>query len=207
LKDILRKNDSFKSIHVTNTSSGLLEPEARRTAENERLGNYSKGLAGEFRPIHGYIAKSTQLLGLSRELPKGYYVDKYGDVAIVFKDEIIQRTSFTVGDSLDYSDVRAVPLENPNGDCFPLGRPIVRENLENPNSITRKMIRRQDPLNKEFEDCSPYLDAQIHYGASLKHVEKCILTGQAAEDQELIKLLQGLNITFEIVTEPPKTSS
>lgn len=206
LKDIIKRRDSFKSLHVTNMSSGLLDRQARRIAEKERLGNYSQDLADEVRPIHGYIATSTQPLGLYDPFFKFYFVDKYGDVAAVFEDELMRRTSFTVGDSLDNSDVRAVPLEHPNGDCFPLGLPIIsREDLKKPDSLLSKIIKSRDPLNKRFEDCIPYLDSQYHYGVSLQHVEKFIITGQAAKDEELIELVQKQNIPFDIIL--PKTSS
>jgi hypothetical protein len=186
LEHIITTNDSFKSMHVTNTSDGLLDNETRITAERDRIGNYSLNTPPEDRPIFGYVATSKQPLDKIG-------LDQYGRIAIVFKDEVKQRTTFTVGDSLDNLSVRSVPLETPNGDCFPLWPPVkVTDSIET--------IMKRDPLNKRFEDLPSYVEAQIHKGVagvSLKDVERVILAGDTSHDKELIRLLDKAKIPYQ----------
>jgi hypothetical protein len=205
LKGIIERNDSFKSIHATSTSNilsnsitciddvirldtttrldtvKLIETIISLNIEKIRIGNYRSKVPGELRPIYGYIATSEQPLGSPG---KEHYLDQYGHVAIVFKDEVRRRTSFMVGDSL-VDEALAVPFESPNGDCFPLGPPI-----------TAMDIRQRDPLSKGFGDWIPYVEAQIHYGASLQDVEYVVLAGSAAYDKDLIALLQKYDISI-----------
>ncbi len=184
LKSIIRDNDSFKSIHVTDST--VVGIQVRRNVEKERIGNYGPDVPDELRPIHGYIATHERPLG--ERIEQCYYLWPYGDVALVFKEEVKKYTSFTVGDSLN--NVRAVPLENPNGDCFPL-----EHSLTEKDSITT--IREHDPLNKQLGDWIPYIEAQIHYGASLKDVERAIITGTAAYDDALPRMLDKANIPYQ----------
>jgi hypothetical protein len=212
LKIVLANNDRFKSLFEANTSNGPLteerriaEREERRLVEKVCLGNYNPGLANELRMIYGYIAKGNQLFG---PISQRSYLDKYGNIAIIFKDYVKQRTSFTIGDSLSHSNssnVRAVPLENPNGDCFPLKD--ARRVKDEINRLGLSLIiDTLDPLNKHFNDFTPYIEAQIHYGAHPKEIKKVLLTDSASKDEELIQLLEKRKIPFEILAAPSKSS-
>jgi hypothetical protein len=189
LKHIITTNDSFKSMHVTNTSSGLLDTETRITAERDRIGNYSLNTSPDDRPIFGYIATSEQPLDKIG-------LDQYGHIAIVFKDEVKRRTTFTVGDSIDNPSVRSTSLGAPNGDCFPLWPPVnVMDSIET--------IRKRDPLNRQFKDLVSYVEAQIHkgvYGVSLEDVECIILTSDASQDSELINQLGKIGIPYQMAS-------
>ena len=198
LKRVLANSDRFKSQFETKTSNGTLDLEARRISEKEHLGNYNPDLPDKSRMIYGYIAKKNNLLGEYDPWLERYTLDQYGDVTIVFKDDVKRRTSFIMGDSLAYSNCRAVPLENPNGDCFPLEHPRrIQKDVEQLGFS--RVIKALDPLNEEFNDVFPYIEAQIHYGAHPKDIKKVILTGPDSKDEKLIQLLQAGSIPLEIL--------
>jgi len=190
LQKIIETGDySFKSIHVMNTSNSLPEMQVRRNVEKFRLGNYSQDVPDKDRPIHGYIASGELPLGVRKDQYNA--LNWYGNVAIVFKGEVKRRTSFTVGDSYGPDEVRAVPLEKPNRNCFPL-----RSLEESLDGDLIKDISEQDPLNKQFGDWAPYIEAQIHYGVSLEDVEMVVLTKAAADNNELIAELEKARIPY-----------
>ncbi len=201
LKQILKETDPnkrrFMSQFETGTSNGLLDLDfyKRRIVERNTLGNYDLEMKDNSnRIIYGYLAKPDQVRGLYDEQGKCYHLDKYGDVVIIFEktEELKRRTSFTVGDSLDYTgSVRGVPYEKPNGECFAWGRPRLCLDENYP-------LKGFDPLNiEEFDALPVYVEAQIHYGVSLKHVARVVLTGKSAQDQELIDLLKENKISVK----------
>ncbi len=202
LKIVLANDDRFKSLFETNTSNGALteerriaEREERCLIENISLGNYHPDLANGLRMIYGYIAKENQLLG---PISQRSYLDRYGDITVVFNNEIKRRTSFTIGDSLTYSNsatVRAVPLENPNGDCFPLKDRRRVEGEINRLGLSL-IVDLLDPLNKHFNNFTPYIEAQIHYGAHPKEIKNVLLTDLASKDEELIQLLEEEKLPY-----------
>jgi hypothetical protein len=183
----------------TGTSNALLDLDfyKRRIVERNTLGNYDPETTDNGnRIIYGYLAKPDQVRGPYDEQGKYYRTDQYGDVVIVFEktEELKRRTSFTVGDSLDYTGrVRGVPYENPNGDCFAWGKPRWPDEVDSLN------IKGEfDPLNiEEFDALPVYVEAQIHYGVSLKQVARVVLTGKSAQDQELIDLLREHKISVK----------
>jgi hypothetical protein len=201
LKQILKDTDPnkrrFMSLFETGTSNGLLDLDfyKRRIVERNTLGNYDLEMKDNSnRIIYGYLAKPDQVRGLYDEQGKYYHLDQYGDVVIIFEktEELKRRTSFTVGDSLDYTgSVRGVPYEKPNGECFAWGRPRLCLDENYP-------LKGFDPLNiEEFDALPVYIEAQIHYGVSLKHVARVVLTGKSTQDQELIDLLKENKISVK----------
>lgn len=97
----------FKTQYETRESNGAYKPYLRRTRELAFLGVPQDTKASE-RPIYGFLA--TQVDGTTPNT-SGYNRDKwnvantavgqYGEVRVVLKDDVRERTSYTIPDSLD----------------------------------------------------------------------------------------------------------
>lgn len=97
----------FKTQYETRESNGAYRPYLRRTRELAFLGVPQDTKASE-RPIYGYLA--VQVDGITPNT-SGYNRDKwnisndsvtqYGEVRVVLNDNVRERTSYTIPDSLD----------------------------------------------------------------------------------------------------------
>lgn len=143
----------FKTQFETKTSGGSLAPSTRANAEQIMFG-YPKNLPVEKRPVYGYLEGST---------PEGGWVDQYGDTTVRLKDDVRDRTTFTLNDSLGPAldhHLLPTPLTDPNS-----------------NSITMD-IYKSDPLKQgaTLEDISSfYAEAQIHGGVTVNDIEEVVL--------------------------------
>jgi len=149
LEYMLRTNSSIKNMFETMTSSGTFDIEARQNSEKQ-LGNYDKNTDPRLRIIYGFLYENDQV----ENSYTNALLEQFGDSTLVYEKEIRRRTSFTVGDAFPYTVgsclyAKSVPVERPNGDCFPFG-------------ITEKDILDIEDINDLFPYL--YLDAQIHYG-------------------------------------------
>jgi len=90
----LLQGERLKSLFETGTSSGLVDPNRRALVENELFGIPKKD-RHTVRPAYGYLHPDESGRVLGDE------VWPYGDIAVRFKSDILERTTFTGGDSLD----------------------------------------------------------------------------------------------------------
>lgn len=99
----------------------------------------------EGRPVYGYMAKKGIVNGKSELL------QQYGNVAIVLKDSVRDRTTFTVGDSLDDINMVGMSYEIPDGDKIWTGRGAPSK-IDDPKIQSSTAIANENDLLSLFED-------------------------------------------------------
>jgi hypothetical protein len=105
--DAILSEGALKNQYQSGESGGMYAPEKRRMYETAYLG-VAVDTSAKDRPIYGYVfdpsATGRELASLGNGM-----VDQYGDVRLVLKPEVRDRTTITGGDSLDKKGL-AVPL-------------------------------------------------------------------------------------------------
>jgi len=108
------KEGRYKTQFETGTSSGQLDPDLRRRVETQLFG-YHPSTDPTKRPVYGYLAKGGELNETILDEVGGY-----GNVHVVLKPDVNQRTTFTGVDSL-FPRIDAAPLNAPTKDVIPPG--------------------------------------------------------------------------------------
>lgn len=88
----------FKTQHETGTSNGMLDPTRRDEREAQMFG------VPMTRPFYGYV------LHPNAEGERPTYQSSYGEVAVVFNDDVRMRTTITGGDSLTRAATAPLPV-------------------------------------------------------------------------------------------------
>lgn len=158
--------------------------EQRRHAERDMFGIDDSETSG--RPVYGYIAGRGK--GLD---PDNWGLEQYGSTAIVLKDSVRERTTFTTGDSLDngYSG-GAYMYKMPDGTMLEAGR-CAPSPIDDPKAVSMFTLDMKDILT-EIENDYPdeyshgyadprferggYWEAQISGGFSLDDIKEVVFT-------------------------------
>lgn len=151
LPDIIA-DGALKNQYQSGESSGMYAPEKRKTYETAYIG-VDVDTPAKDRPIYGYVydpsraGQPTVFTGESM----GYQatlgtsnVDQYGDVRLVLKPDVRERTTVTGGDSLDRKTL-AVPLAGRLSD--------------------------EDMMLAGLYNAYPYFEAQVHRGVKMSDIE------------------------------------
>lgn len=149
--DSILADGRLKTQHETYDSSGVFDPELRNTVETEVM-----GISDEDRsyPVYGYV-----------DFGNPPRIGDFGQIKLVLKDEVKDRTTITVGDSLvEYtnSTIFAVPLRKAN---------------QTPAYLGYKLFAAHKWLQTSAADPGAlytgnlfYIEAQVHGGVSLDDV-------------------------------------
>ncbi len=121
------KDGRFKTQHETRESNGAYKPALRKEAELAIAGVPLDTKSSE-RPIYGYLAVQNQ--GTTPNTSP-YNTDKwnvdndgvsqYGEVRVVLKDDVKERTSYTIPDSLDRNAIPQPLSRNGKADLINAG--------------------------------------------------------------------------------------
>lgn len=131
-------------------------------------------------PIYGYLEKD-----------KGgqHTTTQYGEVSIVLKPEVKNRSTFTTSDSLDHSRSRMIPS--------PIAKPSVYSDICSTNfGNPLDSVRWRDGSPKTVDD-GLYWEAQIFGGVKLADISSIYFPAQPSEST--IRLLVAANIPYDIV--------
>jgi hypothetical protein len=99
---------AIKSQFETGTSQGRLDTEWRRLAE-DTIVNVPFNTADADRPVYGYLTNSDKAYkggtwqGMTST--RNGLADTYGEARVFVRDEVRERTTYTIGDSLDFNAV------------------------------------------------------------------------------------------------------
>ncbi len=182
------KSGEIKNQFQTGTTSGAKMLDMRTWVEKE-LFNAPEDLADADRPIYGMLFPK----GDKNYIVNGPNAETYGDVVCIFKKEkIINDTTLTCGDSLEYyNQLNAIEASNPEF-----------------TGAATKIFGFKDSLdeikNSEFQDTFNrglgYFEAQLHGNSShsIDNIEKILFTSEP--NKKLIKLLKKKKIDWEVVT-------
>lgn len=180
LDEVLRGDGRFKTQFETGRSRGYLSPETRSDAENKGLG-FPSGVENNkrLRPIYGYIA------GVGSE------ASSYGEIELIFKKSVRNRTTVTCGDSLGGFQSHDVA-----------GTPLIKPDIEGIDGSAYDVVRGK--LRHE------YMEAQIHGGAKISEVETvkfhsncfrhgALLDAEYADYEKKLKAM-GIKVVYDADT-------
>lgn len=166
---ILNGEQRFKNQHETHTSGGALDPEWRKRAEVNAIGeeNWSPSTA----PIYGYM--DTEANGM---YPSASW---YGNAQVILKDEVRDRTTITANDSLFIFDSKSAvgtPLNNPG-----------------PEGLDDRILHNQGGYNQ-----GEYIEAQIFGGVTVNDIASVRFDRWTADNTPgLTTRLDELGIPYE----------
>ena len=181
------KTGEFKNQFQTGTTNGAKMLNMRTYVE-ETLFNAPETLSNADRPIYGMLFPK----GNKEYIINGPNAKTYGDVVCIFKKEnVINDTTLTCGDSLEYyNQLNAIEASNPK---FKGAATKIFGFMDNLDELK----------NSEFEDIFNkglgYFEAQLHGNAShsIDNLEKILFTSEP--DKKLKKLLNKKKISSEVV--------
>lgn len=154
-----------------------------REEEEERLFGIPVGKMQEKRPIYGYLSDDTDGNGSAFNKGGEQEVDAYGTVAIKLKSSARQKTTFTIGDSLDMNiggiGNRTVPafVDDPKAEVV-LGD---TEELEKPINSILELTR------------GGYTEAQIH-GVDISDIDEIIFHEDVSDS--ILRHLEKMQISY-----------
>lgn len=189
LKMIL--NDGrFKSQHEINSSKGTLDPEYRKRAAKKMFGvDTGKALDSDYE-IYGYLWKEDY----ADDILFNDSAEGYGDVIVKFKKDIMQRTTFTIDDSLGpvMNDMMVPSLANEI-------TPSWRARSHYTDQIKKMKAVADEEIHKKILDelGVRYIEAQYHGGVSIDDIEEVVYTYREflkGIDEDLVEKLKEKGI-------------
>lgn len=183
LKKVL-DDGRFKTQFEVPVSGGGYNPDIRRKFEREFFG-LSDDLPDEDRPIYGYLSKADKGPSDYRSL------DQYGDIDVVLKDDVRERTTMTIGDSMADNE-RA--LLRGNDDVSTVPTPLNDPDLDSTDIVTQTRLA-DDQITDLTEQTRDYAEIQVHNGVSTDDIDRVIFSEDP--DEELVEELRESGIDVE----------
>lgn len=186
----LLRDGRIKTQFETGTTLAILNPEFRAQKE-EQLFGLPQDLDPAKRPVYGYVMTT----GLGTVMKPGdeppEFVDTFGDVRVVLRDDVRQRTTAMVGDSLDQlSSGRPAPVDDPDWRAFtPVG--------EHPLGWQPKLMKLNRNYGSKTFNRDTYIEAQIHGGVTLDDIAYIALPTEP--DAPLRRLLEQSGVSWRVM--------
>lgn len=186
------KDGTFRNQFETGTSGGVLNTDSRLNLERE-LFNIPDSAPMSDRPVYGMLFPTLNKSDLSTI---NYYKDiyngrSYGDTVVILKKEnIIDDTTLTYGDSLAYKP-NATEASNPQ---FNGGFSGFFKNIDSMDSLENAK------LNDLTDGINAYAEIQLHGSVShsTSNIDKVIF--MKIPDKKIIKILKKYKIPYEIIS-------
>ena len=179
----------FKSQIETQSSHGLLDVEKRKSTTSKlfTMGEESD-FADDAYEIYGYLDNAPR-------------ASMYGDCQIIIKNEnLFERTTFTVGDSLELIDSGADPfaslITEPNFSSY--GQNVFSDSIPNaPQQLER--------IRKDFEGIAEkghllsgnYVELQFHGGVSVEDVDYIIMSKNSPHSSKIKELAEKMGVKIK----------
>lgn len=176
----------FKNRFETNTSGGTLNIQARIRTEAAHFGLPENAAATE-RPIYGFL----HLGGRRATGPEALSSTQYGEVAVRLKPEVMARTTFTGGDSMDETlagfspTLAAMPANSPKWEAM---SSELRDLLKYPSAPT---------LLRNVDARVGFLEAQYHDGLTLSDIAEVIFDERPSP--ALIRLFRTNKVRWRVL--------
>ena len=185
----------IKSQFETNKSSGKKDVDMRASVERLLFGiNDKPWQNAEKRPIYGYVAMDgIRPAGIgSAQLgdPSTDALSQYGNVQVVLKDSVRDRTTALFGDSLNnMQEAIPTPINNPDWRSFQASR----------GGITGKGLEGLDRSgeNQDFR-AGAYAEAQIHGGVGVEDIEEIVFPSNPTATVK--QQLEKAGIPYRVLT-------
>ena len=187
----------FKTQFETGESRGLLDTNLRGRTEANLFGYPQRGLPTELRPIYGTVAFTNPtgpLRGPNSEASIRNCMD-YGEVRVVLKDSVKDRTTFTVGDSLTYEGGTATPAlfgEKDPEKC------VAAISSRSPDFVrSMAQVATGDRLGMSpakqamLLTTQTYFETQIHGGVTVDDIDRIVVPKEKADNEDTQRLIEG----------------
>lgn len=195
LRDILERG-RMRTQFETESSSGVYNPRIRAEFEESAFG-YAHDLDPTLRPVYGYMSRP----GIDESF---WPVQQYGDIRIVLKPEVRERTSFTVSDSLGYYRTLPSPVEKPSWVSYNFEDHAPGRGSSGPRGATVP-FGDEDWSRLDFQRDVRYVEAQIHGGVSVDDIAEVIFVQQP--QQATIDALEAAGVPWRVQKYRPLGSS
>ncbi len=192
---------SFHSIHAIGYNTGYEQGQLRTKSYIARRRQVEDLLFGSEAKInYGYL--STQLaLDAHIEAPG------YGNVTLVLKKEVIDRCTFTQGDSLNFENTQAIQSNSSESDSSVIADSPIIGFDDAAVSVEKLSLSQQLQTSSGATD--GYIEAQISGGVEINDIEKVVLTehkDQPGELKKFIDLLLENTKNIEVVVRIPSNN-
>lgn len=142
--------------------------ENRMRGEKEVLG-LNEGTGPKGRPVYAALEHPDR----SRSLQggKGNLMGQYGGIQVIFENKVKDRSSFTIGDSLDYNAGRGImasPVRNPANPKSDKGKVT----LDIPGESNSRGMRIETKGIDYSKNSPQYIEAQIHGGLKSSEIRE-----------------------------------
>ncbi len=196
LGKILFGDMMLKNQFETGTSDGLNDPDTRRNVEEAVFG-VPRDLPDSDRPIYGMLIPSLDSDATAEYIRTGpgyWYGQEEGIVLIFDKEKVIDATSYTIGDSLDYE--RRVSPGKASDPSFESGFGRFGEGICSIEDLQNASI--EEIFRGPNED--EYLELQYHgeEAHSMENIKEVVFT-KDPPSQEIIDRLTSLGIGYRIM--------
>jgi hypothetical protein len=198
LEAVLR-DGRFRTKFETGKSAGGAKVEGRAWQERTWFGYDPDTLPADLRPIYGYVMVNGEYAAATGPHGLGWFerladsqwkkgigdsdvLSAYGEIQVVFKPEVLQRTTFTVGDSWNYRESTFPShILNPQPESFgalqkPLGPPPAADGLPVSTTVWDHPLLTMDrEYHKPSFTAADYVEAQVHGGVSVHDIDHVLL--------------------------------
>ena len=188
---LIINNGRFKTQFETGTSNGIFDPSVRKGYESMMFG-FPRELPHEVRPVYGYIAP----LGEVPSPQQGPH--QYGNIKVVLKDSVRQRTTVTVGDSLSFDKQLPSPALK------------VDRYSWHPHTIQGDVAIAGNPaaalLERSTRYSGGYVEAQIHGGLNVTDISRIVVDEESWQyiSSSTIGAIRNAGIPVDIVSPVTK---
>lgn len=185
------KDGRLKSQFETGNSGGVVGEE-RALAERDMM-SLPLNTAPNERPIYGLIAREDEERGSIYQQAR-FYAGSYGNVAIVYKNDVKRYATFTGGDSLaNKRDIIPSPLLDPNTDSINI-------------LVLSEIKRHMDNGNLPYAESNilgggftVYTEVQIHgTQATLENIDEIVYSKNTKEEDIPVKALKEAGVKWRI---------
>jgi hypothetical protein len=166
------------TLHETRRSSGSENVGLRMEWERSMFGIPFEA-PWQDRPVYGYLMR--------HEPPSYDEISQYGDVVLIMREEVRDRTTALFGDSLGNDRAVPTPVNDPDWRSW------------DKDAFRRAETLRQELETRSVDNYSYYVEAQIHGGVELHDIEKVVFVQRP--DQRRIDKLDRLGIAWEVNPE------
>ena len=187
----------FKNQFETGASSGSFAPDKRKRAAQNMFGADVDNMDASDFEKYGFLASKDV-----EEVFDSEVADWYGDILIKFKkDDLFDRTTMTVGDSLQgarFGKVVASPVSKPTPSCIPdvYGDEIedISEALVKAN---KRDVKHAEDLAYSVDAENGYIELQFHGELTADNIETIACGSKYATPERVAKWKdKGINVVI-----------
>ncbi|WP_157181630.1 hypothetical protein [Nocardia testacea] len=206
----------FKTRFETGKSAGGTKDDGRAQLERTWWGYDPERLPAHLRPVYGYVMVNGEYVASTGPYGLGWWerledskwalgigssdmLSAYGEIQVVLKADIAQRTTFTVGDSWNYRESTFPShMLNPQPESFNALQPPLGSRPE-PGGLYRSefpLLTVDRQYQTPWFTSSDFVEAQIHGGVGVHDIDHVLLPRDPTP--ELRRALDGSGVPWRV---------